>query len=68
MVTRQFTELGYPIATTATPAGTVHRSYEDALDALVCCWIGSAFLAGEAYPLGDETAAIWCPEAIRSQI
>lgn len=37
------------------------KSYEDALDALVCCWVGSAFLAGDAKALGDETAAIWCP-------
>jgi predicted RNase H-like nuclease len=37
------------------------KPVEDALDALVCCWVGGAYLAGTAYPLGDETAAVWCP-------
>lgn len=37
------------------------KPLEDALDALVCCWIGGAYLSGTAHPLGDETAAIWCP-------
>lgn len=32
------------------------KPFEDALDALVCCWVGGAFLAGTAYSLGDETA------------
>ncbi len=138
-LSRRFTELGYPVATEATPVGTTHRlvevyphpalltllsrerrvpykvgkastywrgasiperigrlldefaniqrglephidamairlpcaddvktlsalkPVEDALDALVCCWVGGAYLAGTAYPLGDETAAVWCP-------
>ena len=138
-LSRRFTELGYPVATTATSVGTTHRlvevfphpalltllnrerrapykvskasaywrgasipdritrllgefaniqrgleqhiddmairlpragdvktlsalkPIEDALDALVCCWVGGAYLAGTAYPLGDETAAVWCP-------
>lgn len=34
---------------------------EDALDPLVCCWVVSAFLSGDADPLGDKTAAVWCP-------
>ena len=37
------------------------KPVEYALDALVCCWVGGAYLAGTAYPLGDETAAVWCP-------
>jgi predicted RNase H-like nuclease len=37
------------------------KPFEDALDALVCCWVGGAYLAGTAYPLGDTTAAVWCP-------
>jgi len=138
-LSRQFTKLGYAVATTATPVGTTHRlvevyphpalltllnrerrvpykvskastywrgasipesitrlleefaniqrgmeqhiddmavrlpraddvktlsalkPVEDALDALVCCWVGGAYLAGTAYALGDETAAVWCP-------
>jgi len=37
------------------------KRYEDALDALVCCWVGIKYVIGEAYALGDDTAAIWCP-------
>ena len=37
------------------------KPFEDALDALVCCWVGCEYLAGTAYPLGDDTAAVWCP-------
>lgn len=39
------------------------KPFEDAIDALVCCWIGCEYLAGRCHPLGDETAAIWCPRA-----
>jgi len=37
------------------------KRFEDALDALVCCWVGASYLAGHARPLGDHTSAIWCP-------
>jgi predicted RNase H-like nuclease len=37
------------------------KRYEDALDALVCCWVGVRYMSGNAVPFGDETAAIWCP-------
>jgi predicted RNase H-like nuclease len=37
------------------------KPYEDALDALICCWVGAEYLAGNAYPLGDKSAAVWCP-------
>ncbi|MDW7774366.1 MAG: hypothetical protein SCH71_15885 [Desulfobulbaceae bacterium] len=40
------------------------KRYEDALDALVCAWVGVKFLEGETQPLGDETAAIWCPRDV----
>jgi predicted RNase H-like nuclease len=39
------------------------KRYEDALDALVCGWIGIAYLQGRCAPYGDETAAIWTPTA-----
>jgi hypothetical protein len=32
------------------------KRYEDAL---VCGWIGIAYLQGRCAPYGDETAAIW---------
>src|SRR6201999_3788264 len=40
------------------------KRYEDALDALVCCWVGMRYLDGAAHPFGDETAAIWCPTEV----
>jgi predicted RNase H-like nuclease len=37
------------------------KRYEDALDALVCAWVGVRYVQGTATALGDNTAAIWCP-------
>ena len=37
------------------------KRYEDALDALVCCWVGCQYLEGKARSFGDDAAAIWCP-------
>lgn len=38
------------------------KRYEDAIDALVCAWMGIQYLEGKSLPLGDNTAAIWVPE------
>lgn len=40
------------------------KSYEDALDSLICAWVGVEYLEGRAIPLGDDTAAIWCPRDV----
>lgn len=37
------------------------KGLEDALDALVCAWVGAEFLAGRALPYGDAASAIWIP-------
>ena len=37
------------------------KRYEDALDALICAWVGTKFLEGACAPLGDRDAAIWVP-------
>jgi predicted RNase H-like nuclease len=37
------------------------KRYEDALDALVCGWVGMKYLAGQAQAYGDNTGAIWVP-------
>ncbi len=37
------------------------KRYEDALDALVCGWVGIKCLAGQIRCYGDATAAIWIP-------
>lgn len=42
---------------------TYLKRFEDALDALICAWVGIEFLEGRALPLGDETAAIWVPQS-----
>ena len=38
------------------------KKYEDALDALICAWIGVSYVERTAVPYGDETAAIWVPQ------
>ncbi len=40
------------------------KPYEDALDAVVCAWVGACYLNGTAtaYPGDDPVAAIWIPE------
>jgi predicted RNase H-like nuclease len=38
------------------------KRHEDALDAVVCAWVGLRFLQGRATAYGDETAAVWVPE------
>lgn len=38
------------------------KGYEDALDAVVCAWIGCEFLAGRCVAYGDEDSAIWLPK------
>jgi len=45
----------------AVPSLAALKRYEDAVDALVCAWIGICYLEGNADASGDETAAIWCP-------
>ena len=37
------------------------KAYEDALDAVICAWVGICALEGAAAPLGDENSAIWIP-------
>lgn len=37
------------------------KSYEDALDAAVCAWVGLRYARGCAQPFGDVTSAIWAP-------
>ena len=38
------------------------KQYEDALDALVCAWVGARYLEGHAIASGDHNAAIWVPD------
>lgn len=38
------------------------KRYEDALDALLCAWVGIEFLEGRARAYGDASAAVWTPE------
>lgn len=37
------------------------KAIEDALDAIVCAWVGLEYLSGRAEPMGDDDAAIWTP-------
>jgi len=44
-------------------SGAALKETEDRIDALVCAWVGSLYLDGQAIPLGDATSAIWIPRA-----
>lgn len=37
------------------------KRYEDLLDALVCAWVATQYLEGEAMPYSYHAAAIWAP-------
>lgn len=52
--------LGFSLPTVSVSFASL-KPYEDALDAVVCAWVGSCFLEGGAEPFGDDTAAIWVP-------
>lgn len=39
------------------------KRYEDALDALICAWVGIEYLAGRTRAFGDADSAIWTPGA-----
>ena len=58
-----FGSLTIPPPPSASEVATAQhlKPYEDALDALVCAWVGGLYVEGAALPYGDETCAIWCP-------
>jgi predicted RNase H-like nuclease len=37
------------------------KAFEDALDAVVCAWIGACVIDGLARSYGDDSSAIWVP-------
>jgi predicted RNase H-like nuclease len=53
-----------PLADFASAASL--KAVEDSLDALVCGWVGTRYLAGRCRAYGDDTAAIWIPTATGS--
>ena len=48
------------LAANVSTLSTLKR-YEDAIDALVCAYVGVSCVEGSATAYGDKTAAIWCP-------
>jgi predicted RNase H-like nuclease len=40
------------------------KAFEDALDAVICAWVGICVLEGRAVAFGDEDSAIWIPEPL----
>jgi predicted RNase H-like nuclease len=44
------------------------KSYEDALDAVICAWIAICALDGHAKPFGDKNSAIWIPNFARNAL
>jgi predicted RNase H-like nuclease len=59
-LTTRFAGICLPAAARLSSLGAL-KGYEDALDALVCAWVGVRYLAGRAHACGDDTAAIWIP-------
>jgi predicted RNase H-like nuclease len=39
------------------------KRYEDALDAVVCAWVGTMYAEGKVVAYGDDASAIWVPAA-----
>ncbi|MNL37598.1 hypothetical protein D3C87_1597540 [compost metagenome] len=37
------------------------KAFEDALDAVVCAWVGTCVVGGTATAYGDDRSAIWIP-------
>jgi len=54
-------ELPLPCLSTITRHRMLKR-FEDALDAVVCAWVGTRYIEKKALAFGDSTAAIWCPD------
>jgi predicted RNase H-like nuclease len=42
-------------------SGRALKAHEDALDAVVCAWVGVCALEGRAKAFGDEVSAVWVP-------
>lgn len=51
----------------ACPNLAALKRYEDALDALVCAWVGCRYLDGDVTAYGDDDAAIWIPNTPAAQ-
>lgn len=50
---------GFCLTPPATGTLASLKRYEDVLDAVICAWVGAAYLSGRAVPYGDERSAIW---------
>jgi hypothetical protein len=37
------------------------KRFEDAIDGIVCAYVGGRFVEGKCESFGDHTAAIWAP-------
>jgi predicted RNase H-like nuclease len=53
-------EAGLP-ALDRNASGLALKSYEDALDAVVCAWVAICVLQARAQAFGDEVSAVWVP-------
>jgi predicted RNase H-like nuclease len=50
---------GAPSRVPSTSTLAELKRHEDAMDALLCAWVGTRYLAGRARAHGDDTAAVW---------
>ncbi len=64
VMTNSIGPTGLPLPSIAKAAGYSSarlKRFEDALDAVICSWVGIQYLQGHCTPYGDPTAAIWTP-------
>ena len=48
-------------ATASAALGACYKGYEDALDAVVCAWVGAEFIKERCEGYGDKVSCIWIP-------
>ncbi len=59
---------GIPLVAPPPGSGNTElKRFEDAVDGIVCAYVGTRFLEGRCESFGDHTAAIWVPLADLSQ-
>lgn len=57
-----FGDLTFDLPSKAEVPNLSHlKRYEDALDALVCAWVGHEHFDGSTRPFGDDDSTIWVP-------
>ncbi len=57
----EITDINVPLRELVFTTNTAMKRYEDAIDALVCAWVGIKYLDRMCCSYGDASGAIWTP-------